>query len=71
MTENRRLPYDYTVSITFEQRLCKHDIRGSIAHAEMLGTQGIITAQEANLIVSGLSEIYEEIEAGILQWDPA
>jgi argininosuccinate lyase len=54
----------FTESISFDKRLWKHDIRGSIAHAKMLAKQGIIPAKDADAIVKGLLEISEEIEAG-------
>ncbi len=57
-------------SIAFDQRLYPHDIRASIAHAEMLGKQGIISVMEAREIVSGLSAILEEIASGQLTIDP-
>ena len=54
----------FTESISFDRRLWKHDIRGSIAHAKMLAKQGIIPAGDAKAIVKGLLEIASEIEAG-------
>ncbi|MEJ2696981.1 MAG: argininosuccinate lyase [Candidatus Sulfobium sp.] len=54
----------FTESISFDKRLWKYDIRGSIAHAKMLGKQGIIPAEDADNIVRGLNEIASEIEAG-------
>ena len=54
----------FTESISFDKRLWKHDIRGSIAHAKMLAKQGIISAKESGAIVKGLLEIAAEIEAG-------
>jgi len=54
----------FTESISFDKRLWRHDIRGSIAHAKMLAKQGIITAREAAAIEKGLLEIAAEIEAG-------
>ncbi|MFC1978951.1 argininosuccinate lyase [Chloroflexota bacterium] len=54
----------YQASIFFDRRLFAYDIFGSIAHAKMLGKQGIITEQEAELIVNGLQMIREEIEKG-------
>ncbi|MFC1998324.1 argininosuccinate lyase [Chloroflexota bacterium] len=54
----------YQASIFFDRRLFVYDIYGSIAHANMLGKQGIITEQEAELIVNGLQLIREEIEKG-------
>ncbi len=54
----------FTESISFDRRLFEHDIRGSIAHAEMLAHVGLITPDECQQIVRGLSEIRAEIEAG-------
>ena len=59
---------DYTVSIHYDRRLYRQDIAGSIAHARMLGRQGIIAASETDLIVDGLGRIREEIEAGRFPW---
>ncbi len=55
----------FTASISFDWRLYPYDIQGSIAHARMLGKQGIITAEEAREIVSGLEAILREIEDGV------
>ena len=54
----------YTESISFDKRLWKYDIEGSIAHARMLGKQRIISKKDADSIVRGLREIYKEIEDG-------
>lgn len=51
-------------SISFDSRLYKCDIRGSMAHARMLGRQGIISLEEAQLIIDTLEEIEKDIEAG-------
>lgn len=61
---------DYTVSIHYDRRLYRQDIAGSIAHARMLGQQGIIPAEDAETIISGLKSVEEEIEAGEFPWDP-
>ena len=53
---------DFNSSITFDARLYEQDIRGSIAHATMLGKQGIIEEHEAEKIVEGLKAILEDIE---------
>ena len=53
---------DFNSSITFDARLYEQDIRGSIAHATMLGRQGIIEKHEAEKIVEGLKAILEDIE---------
>lgn len=54
----------FTASLPFDRRLYREDIRGSQAHARMLGETGIITRDEAERIISGLAEIKEEIEKG-------
>lgn len=51
----------YTESISFDRRLWRYDIEGSIAHAKMLARQGIITNEDAQKIINGLNEIYNEI----------
>ena len=58
----------YIASIPFDQRLYRQDIAGSIAHARMLGRQGIILESEAETIISGLASIREEIEQGRFQF---
>ncbi|MEQ3696431.1 MAG: argininosuccinate lyase [Pseudomonadales bacterium] len=58
----------FTASITFDQRLYKQDIRGSLAHAAMLEKAGILNAQELADIQRGLQEIEREIEAGNFNW---
>jgi len=57
---------EFTASITFDQRLYRYDIEGSIAHARMLARQAIIAEDEAQTIITGLKEILAEIEAGQL-----
>ena len=51
----------YTASIGFDSRLYVQDIRGSMAHARMLGRQGIITEEEAQAIIAGLKAIRDGI----------
>ena len=58
----------YTSSLPFDWRLYCHDINGSIAHAGMLAKQGIISAEEAEVIINGLVSVREEIEQGIFQF---
>ena len=53
-------------SIGFDRRLYREDIEGSIAHAGMLGSRGIITPQEADLIISELGKILSDVESGEL-----
>jgi argininosuccinate lyase len=54
----------YVASIPFDRRLYKQDIAGSIAHAQMLAKQRLISKKEADLIVQGLESILKEIERG-------
>ncbi len=65
-----KLVTEYTASIPFDWRLYRYDITGSIAHARMLSRQNIIQAEEAELIITGLTSIKEEIEQGKLQFKP-
>lgn len=58
----------FNQSIEVDQRLYKQDIRGSIAHAEMLGRQGIIAQADAELIQKTLTEILHDIEAGKVEF---
>ena len=59
---------EFTASIGFEQRLAEYDIRGSKAHAEMLGRQGIVSVEEAEQIIAGLDGILQDIEAGKIEF---
>ena len=61
----------YTVSIHYDRRLYRQDIAGSIAHARMLARQGIITAEDAETLVSGLQAVEREIAGGGFPWDPS
>uniref|UniRef100_UPI0032B26F32 lyase family protein n=1 Tax=uncultured Abyssibacter sp. TaxID=2320202 RepID=UPI0032B26F32 len=61
----------FTESVSFDQRLAPYDIRGSIAHATMLGRCGILQAEEVETIVNGLGEIAQQIERGEFHWDTA
>jgi argininosuccinate lyase len=61
----------FTASVSFDQRLALHDIRGSLAHAEMLARAGVLTDQEFGAISAGLSDIRAEIEAGRFAWSVA
>lgn len=55
---------EFTASIGFDKRMYRQDIRGSIAHARMLGRQGIIPRADVEAIISGLEAILAQIEAG-------
>ncbi len=58
----------YTASVGFDQRLWRADIQGSLAHADMLAAQGILSAEDHAAIQRGLNEIAAEIEAGQFEW---
>jgi argininosuccinate lyase len=57
---------DFNASISFDSRLYKQDIQGSIAHALMLAKQGIISPEEGELIVTGTAVHQRDLEAGQL-----
>lgn len=59
---------DFHSSISFDQRLAEQDITGSIAHATMLGEQGIIPQEDADKIVEGLRGILMDVKAGKVHW---
>jgi argininosuccinate lyase len=58
----------YTASVFFDKRLWRADIQGSLAHAEMLQAQGIISAQDWADIQRGLTQITQDIESGQFEW---
>jgi len=58
----------FTASVSFDKRLYKADITGSIAHASMLEKVGILSTDEKKDIVDGLQSIQKEIETGSFQW---
>lgn len=60
---------DFNSSISFDSRMYKEDITGSIAHATMLGQCGIIEKEQAGIICKGLQEILADIESGKLSID--
>ena len=60
---------DFNSSISFDSRMYKQDITGSMAHAAMLEKQGIITKEDYDKIVSGLSDILADIESGKLAFN--
>ncbi len=61
---------DFNSSISIDSRMFREDILGSIAHAEMLGEQGIIEASESKKIILGLKGILSDLESGSLSIDP-
>jgi len=59
---------EYTASVSFDHKLAAFDIQGSVAHAKMLGAQGIISHADVDLILKGLEEVLTEIEQGEFEW---
>ena len=58
----------YTSSVFFDKRLWQADIAGSLAHAEMLAAQGVISAEDHASIQRGMAQITSEIESGAFEW---
>ncbi len=58
----------FTASVDFDQRMANQDIQGSVAHAKMLTKVGVLTEEERDQIIQGLTEIREEIANGEFQW---
>lgn len=59
----------FGASISFDQKLAKFDLIGSLAHVKMLGQTGILTLEESKKIQEGLQSLLEELEAGKLHFD--
>jgi len=62
------LVQEFNASIDVDRELALEDIEGSVAHATMLGEQGILSADEVHRIVNGLREIEAQVEAGEFEW---
>lgn len=58
----------FTESVSSDRRLCHHDIKGSVAHAQMLVHTGVLTAKEGRKIVRGLKSIAADINKGRFEW---
>ena len=67
--ETDDLVFNFNESLSFDRKLYKQDITGSIAHAKMLGKQGIISDDEAKQIVKGLEGILNDLNSGALEFD--
>lgn len=65
--ETDRLVYNFNASVSFDRKFYEEDIEGSIAHVVMLEKQGILTEEEKNAIVKGLTEIREDVKSGKLE----
>ncbi|MFZ9070832.1 MAG: argininosuccinate lyase [Burkholderiaceae bacterium] len=61
----------YTASVTFDQRLALFDIQGSLAHAGMLASVGLLSGKDLADIQKGMDQIRQEIESGQFQWSIA
>ena len=59
--------YDFNASISFDKRLYRQDIQGSMAHVKMLASQKILTEEERDQILGGLASILEDVENGKLE----
>lgn len=66
--ETAEIMDNFNASISFDQKLYKHDIMGSIAHAKMLNRSNIITIVEKQYIIDGLNSILEDIERGKIEF---
>ena len=66
--ETDNLVNELNASISFDQRLYKEDITGSMAHAKMLGERGIISMEDVAAILEGLQSILEDVEAGKVEF---
>ena len=62
---------DFNSSIRFDKRMYAQDIRGSMAHAAMLGAQGIISQEDASVIIDALDGILADLSSGQLSFDEA
>ncbi len=64
--ETNQLVHNFNASISFDQKFYHQDIEGSIAHVKMLAKQGLLTEEDRDKIVNGLTEIREDLESGAL-----
>ena len=68
--ETAKIADDFNSSISFDSKMYKQDIAGSMAHAAMLGSKGIIEVWEADYLIDGLRTILDDLETGKLEIDP-
>ncbi len=69
--ETAKIADDFNSSISFDSKMYKQDIAGSMAHAAMLGSKGIIEGWEADYLIDGLRTILDDLETGKLEIDPS
>ncbi len=67
--ETNQLVHNFNASISFDQKFFQQDIKGSIAHVKMLSKQGLITEEEKDQMIDGLTLILEDIKSGKLEID--
>ena len=60
----------FNSSISFDAVMFRQDIKGSIAHAKMIGEQGIIPKEDSEQIIGELHRILADLESGALEFDP-
>ena len=65
--ETDQLVYNFNASITFDRKLYREDIEGSIAHVTMMAKQGVVTEEEKKIIIDGLNGILADVESGALE----
>ena len=68
--ETDALVNDFNSSISFDQRMYREDIQGSLAHAQMLGDTGVIAKADAAAIAEGLKSILADVEAALQRPTP-
>ena len=61
----------FTASVSFDQRMYKQDIEGSVAHAKMLEKSGVLSNEDLGAILEGLAQVQKEIENGEFEWSDA
>ncbi len=66
--ETHKLVEEFTESVSFDHALYRYDIQGSVAHARMLASVGVLTAEERDAIVEGLKAIEQDIDQGRFSW---
>ena len=65
--ETDQLVYNFNASISFDKRFYAQDIKGSMAHVKMLAKQGILTEEDKEAILAGLTGILNDVESGVLE----
>ena len=66
--EEDQAVHEFNESLSFDRRLYRHDIMGSIAHVKMLAKQGIVSEEDRDAIIAGLEGILKDIEEGKLKF---